>query len=119
MGGDAGLGVLYRYRLDAAATLSRVGAYPTEVTGGDTSYFAPTGIVILDGSAPVGGATVTLRSNRPGVLSVPASVKVSKNWSTAAFPIVTREVTSAKVVVLTATYRGVSRTVSLTVDSSQ
>lgn len=111
--------MLYRYRLDAVAALARVSAYPTEVTGGDTGYSAPKGVVILDGRAPVGGATVTLRSSRPSVLSVPASVKVSKNWSEAFFPIVTRAVSSTKVVELTATYRGITRSFSITVYSSQ
>jgi hypothetical protein len=72
------------------------------------------GVVLLDGRAPK-GARVTLRSSQPAVASVPSFVKVSKGWSNAHFQIITREVTSTKVVELTATYGGVTRRVSITV----
>ncbi len=69
--------MLYDYRLAAPATLTRVSAYPTEVTGGEIGYAAPMGVVLLDGRAPK-GARVTLRSSQPAVASVPSFVKVSK-----------------------------------------
>ncbi len=50
---------------------------------------------------------------------MPSSVKVSKNWSEAYFPIVTNAVSSTRVVQLSATYRGITRTFSITVYSSQ
>ena len=118
LGGSANLGVLYDYRLGATATLKRVSAFPDSVVGGDTSYTAAKGLVLLDGRAPK-GARVALRSSNPAVLAVPASVTVAKGWSDAPFAITTRQVSSAQTVEVTATYRRVTKRFSVTVYPAQ
>ncbi len=115
LGGANGAGVAFRYDLTAPATLSRLGVYPTSVTGGDPLYGSSTGTVILDGVAPPGGAIVTLSSSKPRVASVPASVLVPEGWATANFTIATKATNRDTAVTIAATYRGATAQATVTV----
>src|SRR6185437_13580720 len=58
---------------NATTTLQSVSLNPTSVVGGNTSQ----GTVTLSGTAPAGGAVVTLTSSNTGVATVPARVTVA------------------------------------------
>ncbi len=104
-----------RFTAQAAPTttpvsLSAVSVSPTSVVGGTTSQ----GTVTLTGTAPSGGAVVTLSSANT-VVTVPASVTVAAGASSAIFNVNTSAVAANTAVTITATYAGVSRTTTLTV----
>jgi len=75
-----------------------------------------TGTVRLGAAAPAGGAVVTLASSNLNAATVPPSVTVAANATTAAFAITTKAVTTATVVTITATYNGVAKAATLTVN---
>jgi hypothetical protein len=92
--------------------LSSVTVSPSTVVGGNPI----TGTVTLSGSAPAGGAVVTLSSSNPSVASVPGSVTVPAGATSATFPITTSAVTASSTsVTVSARYAGVTRTTTLTV----
>jgi hypothetical protein len=91
-------------------SLNSLGLNPSTVTGGQSS----TGTVTLTGPAPSGGALVTLSSANP-VASVPTSVTVSANSSTANFTVNTTPVSATTSGNITATYSGVTKSATLTV----
>ena len=76
---------------------------------------SPVGFVPLNGTAPAGGAIITLSSTNPAVASMPATVTVPEGLASAGFTISTRDVTAATVVTLTATWKGQSVSTQLTV----
>lgn len=117
-GGSADRGIAYRYAPLARPFLKDLGASPYEVWAGDPAFGDSTGTVVLDGRAREGGVIVTLTSSRPRVLQVPPSVKVKNGWSTATFPITTSPSSEEKTVIVTATYGGISRTMTITVHAS-
>lgn len=84
---------------------------PTAVTGSKTA----TGTVVLDRTAPVGGALVSLSSSDPASASVPAGVTVAQGASSATFTVTTSSVASAKTVTVSASRRGITKTAALTV----
>jgi LmbE family N-acetylglucosaminyl deacetylase len=89
--------------------LSALSVSPTTVNGGASA----TGTVTLTGVAPSpDGITVALASNN-GAASVPASVLVQPNQSTATFTVTTTAVTSDQNVRLTASLSGTSQTTTL------
>jgi hypothetical protein len=92
------------------AALNAVSVSPSSVAGGQSA----TGIVSLTGAAPANGATVTLASANPAA-SVPSSVTVPANASSANFPVNTSVVSSTTVGNITATYAGVNKSTTLTV----
>ncbi|MRR05413.1 MAG: hypothetical protein EG828_00485 [Deltaproteobacteria bacterium] len=92
--------------------LSTLSVSPTSVTGGATSQ----GTVTLSGPAPSGGAVVTLSSSNTSVATVPASVTVPEGSASATFTISTTAVSASTPVVMTATYGGVTKTATLTVN---
>jgi hypothetical protein len=96
------------------AGLSSLGLNPASLTGGSSS----TGTVTLSGPAPAGGATVALSSNTPAVAAVPASgtVLVPEGATSATFPVTTSPVAAQALVTLSATYLGVTRSATLTVN---
>jgi hypothetical protein len=94
-----------------AAVLSAIGAAPNEVVGGNGA----TGTVTLSAPAPSGGATVALGSTDRAV-SVPASVNVIAGASTATFGIATSAVPAKMLTTLSASYSGVTKTTTFTVD---
>jgi hypothetical protein len=91
--------------------LSSVSASPNPVVGGNAS----TGSVTLTVAAPAGGVVVTLSTANPAA-SVPASVTVPDGASTATFAIGTSAVSVSTVGTLSASYGGVTKTVTLTVN---
>ena len=96
-----------------AATLSAVGASPNPVYGGQSS----TGTVTLSTAAPAGGARVTL-SSASAAFVVPASVTVPHGATSATFTITTPTRTAQASGTLSATYAGVTRTTTFTVNPS-
>ena len=75
----------------------------------------PQATVTLASAAPSGGALVTLVSDNPTVVKVPASVTVAGGARTAAFLIDTATVIASTSVRITASYNGASMTTTLTV----
>lgn len=97
----------------ATAALSAVSAAPNPVTGGQ----AATGTVTLTAAAPSGGAQVALGS-ASSAFSVPASVSVAQGATSATFPIATIAADTLASGTLSATYAGVTRTSTLTVNAT-
>ncbi len=73
------------------------------------------GTLTFSGPVPFGGATVSLVSDNPAVVPVPATVGAAQGQSSIAFSGVTGAVTSAVTAHITATYNGVSLTAPITV----
>ncbi len=71
--------------------------------------------VYLTGQAPLTDAVVALSSNNPAVISVPAQITVPSGQSSAVFSISPSGVASATPVQVTATYAGVSRSMTVSV----
>ena len=94
-----------------AAALSLVGANPNPVVGGNPS----TGTVTLTSAAPSGGALVSLGS-ASGAVIVPASVLVNQGATSGTFGIKTSSVTTQTLVTLSATFSGVTKTTTFTVN---
>jgi hypothetical protein len=95
----------------SSPTLSTLALNPTSVVGGSSSQ----GTVTLTGVAPSGGASVTLSSSNTSAATVPASVAVAAGATTTNFTVTTKSVTTSTAVTITASYGGVSRTVTLMV----
>ena len=93
-----------------APALGGVAVAPASVTGGAGA----TGSVSLTAPAPAAGVVVALASNQAAV-RVPASVAVAAGASTASFAITTTAVTSSTVATVNASYAGVSKSTTLTV----
>ena len=75
---------------------------PGTVTGGANS----TGTVTLSGPAPAGGAVVQLASNNTTAATVPGTVTVAANATTATFTASTKAVAAVTPVTITATLNG-------------
>lgn len=73
------------------------------------------GTVTLSAAAPAGGATVLLGSSGSAAL-VPSSVAVAQGATSAAFTVTTQVVSAATPVTISASYAGVTRTATLTVN---
>ncbi len=69
-----------------------------------------TGTVTLSTGALLGGATVALTSDTPGVAAVPASIVIPFGATTATFTGIAGAVTAATPVTMTASFNGTSRT---------
>ncbi len=95
-----------------AAGLVGVTVNPAAVTG----VAGSTGTVTLGAAAPAGGAIVTLASNNLNAATVPATVTVPANATTVNFAVTTKAVTAVTAVTITATYNGVPKTATLTVN---
>jgi hypothetical protein len=92
-------------------SLTSVSLSSSTVTGGNSV----TGTVTLNGAAPSGGAVVSLSDNSPSS-TVPASVTIASGSTTATFTVSTSAVSSTVVSTITATYKGVTQTTSLTIN---
>ncbi len=101
--------------LPQSITLSSVALNTSSVTGGSST----TGTVTLSGPAPSYGVPVDLLSSSPSAATVPSNVTVAGGASSATFTVSTNAVTSSTPVTISASYAGVSKTVSLTVMSAQ
>src|SRR5712691_4259564 len=95
-------------------TLTSLTLNPTTVVGGNSSQ----GTVTLSGSAPSGGAMVSLSSNNTSVATVPSSVTVQSGNSTANFTVNTSPVGATTSVNISGSFSGVTKTAALTVQSS-
>jgi hypothetical protein len=95
----------------APASLSAVSVNPASVTGGTSSQ----GTVTLTSAAPTGGLVVSLSSSNTAAATVPASVSVAQEATSATFAIPTSAVTTSTPVTITASAGGITRTASLTV----
>lgn len=93
-----------------AAVISAIAVNPTSVAGGQSSV----GTVSLSGPAPAGGATIMLSSANPAAV-VPATVSVPANATGANFQVTTFVVSSITAGSITASYSGVTKTTSLSV----
>ena len=94
----------------SAPALGGVAVTPASVTGGAGA----TGSVSLSAPAPAAGVVVALASNQAAV-SVPASVAVPAGASTASFAVTTTAVVASTVATLHASYAGVGKSTTLTV----
>ncbi|HEX6439573.1 MAG TPA: hypothetical protein VF182_20825 [Candidatus Binatia bacterium] len=95
----------------APASLASVSIKPSSITGGQLA----TGTVTLSGAAPAGGAIVSLASANPAA-SLPNSITVPASASSANFPVSTLTVTATTAGNITASYAGISKSVTLTVN---
>jgi len=95
---------------NAPPTLSSVTPSVSGATGGNNI----SATLFLTGSAPAGGATVTLSTSNPSAAQVPASVTVPAGQGFAGFTITTSPVTADTSVTITGTY-GVSQSATITV----
>ncbi|MGR8979244.1 MAG: hypothetical protein ACU84H_04020 [Gammaproteobacteria bacterium] len=91
--------------------LYSVGASPSSVVGGDSAV----GTVTLTAPAPSGGALISLAS-ASSAFSVPASVTVAQEMSSVSFPISTSVVDVTTAGTLSASYDGVNKTTTMTVN---
>ncbi len=95
-----------------APTLNTVSASPNPVNGGQSSQ----GTVTLSAAAPAGGGLVSL-SSASSAFSVPPSVTVAQGLTSATFNISTQASDTNATGTLSATYAGITRTTSLTVNA--
>ena len=93
------------------AALNSVMVSPSTVSGGRSA----TGTVSLTAAAPSTGALVNLSSANPAA-SVPSSVTVPASSSSASFAVNTTAVSSTTVGNITASYSGVNRSTTITVN---
>ena len=91
--------------------LSSVTITPTSIISGATA----TATVNLTGNAPASGATVQLANSVPGAASAPATVVVPAGSSSATFTVSAETVPVVTSVRITATYAGLSKSVSFSV----
>ncbi len=96
----------------AAAALSAITVNPAAVTGGTGS----TATVTLTAAAPSGGATISLASSNTAAARVPSSVAVAAGATNATVTVTTSAVSTQTAASLSATYNGVTRTASLTIN---
>jgi uncharacterized repeat protein (TIGR03803 family) len=120
VGGAFGLGVLFRIALAAPApaptptpppVLTGLTLQPASVAGGQTS----TGTVTLSGAALSDGATITLSSDDPSVVTVPSSVTVPAGAKSAVFTASTKRAKKAKAATVKSSYNGDAVSATLTV----
>ncbi|HRA49113.1 MAG TPA: hypothetical protein PK819_13665, partial [Thermomicrobiales bacterium] len=88
----------------AAAPVLRSVSTTVAVNGGGTV----TAKVTLSARAPAGGIVVSLKSNRPSLLTWPATVTVAAGARTASYAVLTTAVTQDVTITTTAKYGGVT-----------
>jgi hypothetical protein len=93
------------------AALNALTVSPSTVTGGQSA----TGTVTLTGGAPVGGSIVSLTSANSAA-SVPSSVTVPAGATSTNFAVNTTTVSSTTIGNITASYAGVNKSTTLTVN---
>ena len=84
---------------------------PLSVQGGSSSQ----GTVSLSTPAPVGGAVITLSSSNAAIATVPASVTIPQDATSAIFAVSTSVVASSSTAVISGTYNGTTLNDTLTV----
>ncbi|HEY6763997.1 MAG TPA: hypothetical protein VI386_04435 [Candidatus Sulfotelmatobacter sp.] len=93
-----------------APVLTTFTVNPTTVKGGGNTFAT----ITLTAPAPAGGALVTLKSGKPTVAQIPASVRIPAGATTAKVMIKTQAAQSSTLVTFSATYRAL-RIVSLNI----
>jgi len=101
----------YNPAVAAPASLASVSIKPASITGGQPA----TGTVTLSGAAPAGGAVISLASANPAA-SVPGSITVPADTSSANFTVNTSTVTATTTGNITATYGDVIKSATFTVN---
>jgi hypothetical protein len=96
---------------NAGLALFAVNLNPASVEAGNSSQ----GQLLLTASAPVGGAQVTLSSSNTAVATVPASVTIPAGSNVGNFTVTTRAVSAPTTVTISGTYRGGTKSATLTV----
>jgi hypothetical protein len=91
--------------------LSALTLNPTTVTGGLGSV----GKVTLSAPAPVGGVIVKLASSNPSKASVPATITVPGGATSVVFNVTTVTLKKKLVASITASYRGLTKKMALTI----
>jgi hypothetical protein len=85
---------------------------PTNIAGGNPV----TGTVSLSRIAPSGGAVVSLLSSNPSAATVPPAVSVPEGSASANFTVTTTTVSSSTPVIISATYNGITKSSTLSVN---
>lgn len=96
-----------------APAIGRIVLVPATITGGNSS----TGTLTLNGSAPIGGVTVTLSSDNPVATITPSSVVIPAGSNTGTFTVTTTVVAALTTAKIRATYNGLTQTTTLTVQA--
>lgn len=99
-----------------AASLAALSLSPKSVTGGKSTSGNS---VTLNGEAPPSGAQVSLSSSDPAVAAVQSSVTVAAGATSATFTITTTPVATQTAVTISASYGGVTKTATVTVNPPQ
>jgi hypothetical protein len=94
-----------------AAALSSISVSPATIAAGQTGA----GVVNLTAPAPAGGAVISLASANPAT-AVPATVTIPALASSAGFSVNTTQVSSSTVGNIVATYAGVNKSATITVN---
>ncbi len=95
-----------------AVTLASVALGASSLTGGGNTTLQ----INLSAAAPTGGAAIVLASTNGGAAAVSASVSIPAGSSSIQVPVTTAAVGAQTVVTLTATFAGVGRQATLTVN---
>ena len=95
----------------ATVTLSGISVKSSTVTAGN----AVNATVSLSGPAGASGATISLATSNPAVAAIPSTVTVAPGATSATFSIATFRVKTTTSVLLSASYLGVSKSLTLTV----
>jgi hypothetical protein len=104
-------GITQSNTLGVLPTLSGVSLISSSVVGGGPI----TAAVLLNNTAPAGGATVALSSNKPTVLPVPASVTIPEGADRLSFTLTTNPTSSNTTVTVQASLDGTFTSTSTTV----
>jgi outer membrane protein assembly factor BamB len=97
--------------VQTGVSLSSITLNPTVVKGGTSSR----GTVTLSGSAPTGGAVVTLASGNAAVAQVPTTFTIPAGAKSGTFTVKTKHVSVSSTVNISASYSGLRKQAALTV----
>ena len=104
-------GIVVKIAAPAAAALASVSVAPTAIAAG----MSGTGTVTMSPAAGSGGLTVALSSSNTAA-SVPATVFVLAGQTQVTFTIATTNVSAQTAATITATYNGIAKTATVTVN---
>ena len=94
-----------------APALATLTLNPARVRGGTSA----TGTVTLSAPAPSAGLVVALRSTKPSLASVPASIVVAAGTKSKNFTVRTASTRRTNLATISASYAGVNKTATITV----
>lgn len=96
------------------ASLTSLSISPNPVVGGSPV----TATLSMNGAAPQNGAAVTISTNNPALVTIPATVTVNPGANQSTFTVQTSTVSSSTTVSISATYAGVTQSQTLTLNSA-